>query len=163
TRAPRRISRPWAVNCFNASRAIWMSAIARKRSWASSSTTSLPSRRHTLPSSRPITPAPMTPRRAGTESNSSAPVESTTRSPGTGHPRDRVGPEERRDAGREVANHLLLVRHHRRQIERDARELDAVAGKMRARGGVELRGLEQRLGGDAADVEAGAAEHRLAL
>ena len=45
---------------------------------ASSTTTSAPSRRQTLPSSRPITPAPITPRRFGTASNSSAPQESTT-------------------------------------------------------------------------------------
>ena len=36
-----------------------------------------PSRRHTLPSSRPMTPAPITPRRLGTASKSSAPQEST--------------------------------------------------------------------------------------
>ena len=39
-------------------------------------TTSAPSRRQTLPSSRPMTPAPMTPSRLGTASNSSAPQES---------------------------------------------------------------------------------------
>ncbi len=39
--------------------------------------TSLPSRFHTLPSSRPITPAPITPNRFGTTSKSSAPALST--------------------------------------------------------------------------------------
>jgi hypothetical protein len=39
--------------------------------------TSAPRRRQTLPSSRPITPAPITPRRFGTLSKSSAPALST--------------------------------------------------------------------------------------
>ena len=44
-------------------------------------TTSAPRRRHTEPSSRPMTPAPITPRRFGASANSSAPVESTMYSP----------------------------------------------------------------------------------
>ena len=48
---------------------------------ASIMVTSAPSRDQTLPSSRPITPAPTTPMRAGTASNSSAPQESTICSP----------------------------------------------------------------------------------
>ena len=39
--------------------------------------TSAPSRFHTLPSSSPITPAPITPRRLGTSAKSSAPALST--------------------------------------------------------------------------------------
>ena len=43
-----------------------------------------PRRRQTLPSSRPMTPAPMTPSRFGTASNSSAPQESTMCLPSNG-------------------------------------------------------------------------------
>ena len=54
--------------------------MGRKSGSASSITTSEPRRPQTLPSSSPITPAPITPKRAGTLSNSSAPVESTIKS-----------------------------------------------------------------------------------
>ena len=81
TRAPSRISMPWLLIALAASLAIWSSAAARKSGNASSTVTSDPSRRQTLPSSRPITPAPMTPSRLGTSLNSSAPLLSTMRSP----------------------------------------------------------------------------------
>ena len=45
----------------------------------STTTTSAPSRRHTEPSSSPITPAPTTSRRCGTLSSASAPVDDTMR------------------------------------------------------------------------------------
>src|SRR2546423_11351426 len=63
--------------------------ICRKSGSASSTTTCAPSRRHTLPSSSPITPAPMTPRRFGTASRSSAPQESTMCGGLKGAERDR--------------------------------------------------------------------------
>ncbi len=57
-----------------------------------------------------------------------------------------------------AVDHPILLRHHGRQIELDARNLDAVAGKAVAGLMEALRGEEQRLGGDAADIEAGAAQ-----
>ena len=80
TLAPRRISRPCFINILFASSAICLSIIARKSSSASSKTTSDPRRPQTEPSSRPITPAPIIPKRFGTESISSAPVESKIKS-----------------------------------------------------------------------------------
>ena len=56
----------------------------RKRSMASRIVTSEPNRFQTLPSSSPMTPPPMTPRRCGGRSNSSAPSESTMYSPSNG-------------------------------------------------------------------------------
>jgi hypothetical protein len=47
---------------------------SRNSGSASRMVTSEPRRRHTLPSSRPITPEPITPRRLGTASTSSAPA-----------------------------------------------------------------------------------------
>ena len=61
-----------------------MSAIGKNVSSASNTTTSEPRRRHTEPNSKPITPAPMTPRRLGTSGNFNAPVESTIKSSSTG-------------------------------------------------------------------------------
>ena len=60
---------------------------------ASSTTTSAPSLRQTLPSSRPMTPAPITPSRFGTASNSSAPQESTTCLPSNGTLFNSIGTE----------------------------------------------------------------------
>ena len=51
----------------------------RMRSRNSTTVTSAPSRRHTEPSSSPITPAPTTSSRSGTLSSTSAPVEDTMR------------------------------------------------------------------------------------
>ena len=50
-----------------------------------------------------------------------------------------------------------------REVELQALHLDAVVGEVVPGLLVVLRGLQQRLGGDAADVEAGAAERRLAV
>ena len=61
TRAPKRMSKPCPLSAFKASRAMRRSAMGKKSSSASSMTTSEPRRRQTLPSSKPITPAPMTP------------------------------------------------------------------------------------------------------
>ena len=68
---------PWAFSSFAASLLTALSAAAKNSGMASNTTTSLPKRRHTEPSSRPITPPPMTPKRAGTSVKSNAPVEST--------------------------------------------------------------------------------------
>ena len=70
---PWRVSRRWA--CFATSPSI----PGRTRSRNSTTVTSEPSRRQTEPSSRPMTPAPMTTRRCGTSVSVSAPVEVTTR------------------------------------------------------------------------------------
>ena len=65
----------------------------RNCSSASSTTTSAPRRRQTLPSSSPMTPAPITPSRFGTASNSSAPQESTTVLPSNGTDLSSIGAE----------------------------------------------------------------------
>ena len=67
------------------------------------------------------------------------------------------------DALGERVHDLVLVRHHRIEIELDARDLDAMTGEPRLGVGVFLRRVQQRLGRDAADVEAGAAESGRAL
>src|SRR5690606_21820419 len=78
---PSRISRPCSlVKIFQASRETDSSAAGRNSGKASSTVTAAPSRRHTLPSSRPITPAPMTPSFCGTVLKSSAPTLSHTSS-----------------------------------------------------------------------------------
>ena len=63
----------------------------------------------------------------------------------------------------QIAHDLVLVRHHRVEIELDARHLDAVAGEPCLGVGVFLRCMQQRLRRDAADIEAGAAQGRRAL
>ena len=67
------------------------------------------------------------------------------------------------DALGERVHDLVLVRHHRVEVELDARDFDAVAGEPRLGVGVFLRRMQQRLRRDAADVEAGAAESGRAL
>ena len=65
--------------------------------------------------------------------------------------------EQEFDALGELAHHLGLLRHHGGQIEFDL-GLDAQLGEI-GLGFVEaLAGMQQRLGGNAADVQAGAAE-----
>jgi hypothetical protein len=66
TLQPRRMSSPCFLNSRAAVFATSASAAARNSGSASRPVTSAPSRRHTLPSSSPITPAPITPRRLGT-------------------------------------------------------------------------------------------------
>ncbi len=55
-------------------------------------------------------------------------------------------------------DHLVLPRHHGRQVERHVADLDAVLRQRMLRLGEMLRRLQQRLRRDAADIEAGAAE-----
>ena len=76
-----RMSKPCFLSSLAASFEMSLSATARNSGMASYTTTSEPRRRHTEPSSRPMTPAPITPRRFGASLNSSAPVESTMCSP----------------------------------------------------------------------------------
>ncbi len=68
---PCRSSRRW--NCFATS----PSTPGTMRSRNSTTSTSEPRRRHTEPSSSPITPAPITSSRFGTSGNDSAPVDDT--------------------------------------------------------------------------------------
>ncbi|MCY1432487.1 hypothetical protein D9M71_484870 [compost metagenome] len=84
TRAPRRMFRPCLVRIFRASLETCSSAAGRNLSRASMTVTSAPRRAQTEPSSRPITPAPITPSFFGTAWKSRAPVESTITSWSTG-------------------------------------------------------------------------------
>src|SRR6185503_9570852 len=83
---PSEIARPCLVNCFQASFETASSQAPRKAGSASRIVTSEPRRRHTLPSSRPITPAPITPSRLGTDGKASAPSLSQTTSLSTATP-----------------------------------------------------------------------------
>src|SRR6185437_5073971 len=71
---------------------------------------------------------------------------------------DLVLLEQELDAARVLADHLVLARHQRLQIELDAGDLDAMLGERVLRLGIFLRGLQQRLGRDATDIETSAAE-----
>src|SRR5256886_17585780 len=62
-----------------------------------------------------------------------------------------------------AAHDAALALLHLRQIERRARHLDAVHGELLVHAMVELGGLQQRLGRDAARVQAGAAERGAAV
>ena len=77
-------------------------------------------------------------------------------------PVDLVLLEQELDAGGVVFDDLVLVGHHGRQVQLDRAELDAMT-REGVLGFLELLGTgQQRLGRDAADIEAGAAQ-RLAL
>ena len=58
----------------------------------------------------------------------------------------------------EIADDPFLALHHRRQVDLQAGDLDPVVGELLRRDRVVVRGLQQRLRRNAADVEAGAAE-----
>ena len=90
---PVWIARPCFANAFCASFATASSAAPRNAGSASSTVTSAPSRRQTLPISRPITPAPTTPRRFGTAVIASAPALSSTRRLSNGAPGSARGTE----------------------------------------------------------------------
>ena len=76
---------------------------------------------------------------------------------------DLVLPEQEGDAlGRRV-DHLALALHELGEVELRRADLDAVHGEIVARLLEQVRGLQQRLGRDAADIEAGAAEGRALL
>ena len=71
------MSKPCFLNSLNDSLAISLSVIGKKSSSASIIVTLEPSLDQTLPSSRPIIPAPIIPNDFGTSLNDSAPVLST--------------------------------------------------------------------------------------
>ena len=73
-------------------------------------------------------------------------------------PRHLVLAEQELDALGEVRDHLVLAAHQGREVELDLAGLHAVLRQLVAGHRVEVRGLQQRLGRDAADIEAGAAE-----
>src|SRR5690606_1250145 len=75
-------------------------------------------------------------------------------------PVDLVLPEEELDALDVGLDHLVLVGEHGLQVELDLADLDPEAGERVLRLLELLAGLQERLGGNAADVEAGAAERR---
>ncbi len=74
------------MNSLWASFATAWSAAPRNVGSASSTVTSAPRRRHTLPISSPITPAPTTPSRFGTAPSASAPALSSTSALSKGAP-----------------------------------------------------------------------------
>ena len=82
-----------------------------------------------------------------------------------GETRDRgdlVLAQQARDPAGQGAHHLVLAREHLAQVEPQVARLDAVGGQEVAQVVVVVGGVQQRLRGDAPDVQAGAAERRLA-
>ena len=85
---------------------------------------------------------------------------------GRGDPRgaeDRLDPvllEEEPDAVGQSLDDLVLPREHRRDVDRQSADLDAVAAEPVVGQVVELARIEQGLARNAADVEAGAAQGR---
>ena len=71
---------------------------------------------------------------------------------------DLVFLEQELDALGQALHDLVLVGQHRRQVELDAADLDPVLAEAVADLLEQMEECEQRLGGDAADIEAGAAE-----
>ena len=78
-------------------------------------------------------------------------------------PVDLVLAEQELDAAGQGGYHPVLARHHRAEVEPDVADLDPVLGERVPGFGEFLRGLQQCLRRDAADVEAGAAEAVAAL
>jgi hypothetical protein len=76
---------------------------------------------------------------------------------------DLVFVEQELDALGEVGDDLVLAAHHRRQVERRAVDLHAVRRQPVRRFLVKVRGLQQRLRGNAADIEAGPAKRTALL
>ena len=77
--------------------------------------------------------------------------------------RDLVLLEQVEDAVVVLLHHVLLAREHFFQVKGEAFDLDAVLGKVVPGVVVMLRGLQQGLGGNAADIGAGAAGRRSAF
>jgi hypothetical protein len=84
--APVWMASPCFAKSLPASFAMAPSAAPRNAGSASSTVTSAPSRRQTLPISSPMTPAPTTPRRFGTAGIARAPALSSTRTLSIGTP-----------------------------------------------------------------------------
>ena len=78
-------------------------------------------------------------------------------------PRDLVLPEQELDALRVLPDDVVLALEHRREIERQLPDADAVRGRRVRRELVVLGRREQRLGRNAADVDARAAERLVHL
>ena len=76
----------------------------------------------------------------------------------SGEPVDAVGFEELFDAAGELFDDVVFAGNHRGDVEFDVAGADAVRGEVVPRFFVEGGAFEQRFGGDAADVQAGAAE-----
>ena len=74
--------------------------------------------------------------------------------------RDLVLLEQVQDAVVVLRDDLVLARQHLRDVDREALDLDAVVGERMAGVLEVLRRLQQRLGRDAADVGARAAQAR---
>ena len=83
--------------------------------------------------------------------------------PASGQRRDAVAVEQRSDTSGEPCDHRVLARHHRGHVDRDRPHLDAEFAEVPARLAVLVRHVEQRLGGNAAPVEARAPEGGLAV
>ena len=73
---------------------------------------------------------------------------------------DLVGREQLLDAAGEAPGNRGLARLHLGQVQRDTGEIHAVVGELMLGAMIDLGGFQQRLGGDAARVEAGATEGR---
>ena len=69
---------------------------------------------------------------------------------------DFVFLEQVSDAAGELIHHPVFARQQGFQIQRQARRFDSVFGKVRSRLGIHMGRLQDRLGGDAAHVQAGA-------
>ena len=88
---------------------------------------------------------------------------------GRGDPRLALKPvnlvllQQEGDAGDIGGNRVVLVLHHRAHVERGLADDDAERGHAMPRLVEHFRGVQQGLGGDAADVEAGAAQRRALL
>ncbi len=76
---------------------------------------------------------------------------------------DAVLAEEEGDSLRELGHRPVLAGHHGGKVEGDLADADAVGGEPVAGLLVEPAGVEQGLGGNAADVETGAAQGRAAI
>jgi hypothetical protein len=77
--------------------------------------------------------------------------------------RDLVLLEQALDAAGELGDDGVLARDHRRHVDLRRADRDALCGEAVAGFLEQVRGMQQRLGRNAADVQAGAAEARLAL
>ena len=75
---------------------------------------------------------------------------------------DSTGLEQGLDSTRQLLDDAALARQHRTDIDRQLAGRNTVLAELLVGPVIELRGLEQRLGRDAADIETGAAK-RLAL
>ncbi len=114
---------------------------------------------------RRASPPPSRPRRCPTprcDSVPRAPPCPTKRAVAL-QPGDLVLLEQHLDAAGQLVDDLVLARLHLRHVHLRAGHRDAVHGELVRHALVILRGLQQRLGGNAADVEAGAAERVFAL